>query len=204
MQLPKLTTLISLTTFAAFAGLACGQEPSPPKSDQAPREELTIDVYSFRTFERDGGAIQEMDFARWLHDLREGKRGDDPSRPRVFHRAFALSDAPLTLKAAASESKGSAYIAIEGTVTPMADNRAKVDFTKLGALTLPPAQAGEDRQPVATSLTIQEGQWRVLRLPLVQASSEGRFWNLETIVRLHLEKPSETSSGKSPYEVMEE
>lgn len=204
MKPHKLLTLIKVAVFAAATGLACGQEPSPPKSTPQLREELTIDVYSFRVFEQDATELQQSDFARWLHDLKEGKRTDDPSRPRVFHKAFALSDVPLTLKAIAQEPNGFTFIAIEGTATPLAGNRTEVDFSKLGPLTLSAVKDSEERPPVATSLTIQEGQWRVLRLPLVQEKTEGRFWHLETIVALHLAKSSETSSGKSPYEVMGE
>ena len=202
MKPNKLLTLIKVTAFAAATGLACGQEPSPPKSASQLREELTVDVYSFRVFEQDDTELQRLDFARWLHDLKQGKRTDEALRPRVFHQAFALSDAPLTLHAIAQEPKGFAFIAIEGTATLLEGNRTEVDFSKLGPLTLPAVNDREDRPPVTTSLTIQEGQWRVLRLPLVKEKTEGRLWHLETIVALHLAKPSETSSGKSPYEVM--
>jgi hypothetical protein len=193
MQPPKLTTLISLTTFAAFMGLACGQGAVPTESVTPGQENLTIDVYSAAYRGKQMSEEDRMNFSLWLEQLHQGKGTDtDHLHPRVFHKTFPVRGT-LDIDEVTNPGVGQDAIRIKGNAhtawIPGGSELVNVDFSELGhRVAFQPGGEEADRQPVKTALDIENGQWRVLRLPPILAPSE-QGSTLETVVVLHLERP---------------
>lgn len=173
----------SLITFllaaSSFSGSAFAQPegqlppstaaPSPPQvltsASSAPVEmELVIDVYSARRDQHEN-AGNDKTFARWLQQLRNGDVRYAPRNcPKIFHVRIPVETRQPMNKQFSDGDAGS--VTLQGEAIRLEGDRIRIHFSSLGRSGAKPLGDDEkDQQPVSTSLVMQAGQTRVLRLP---------------------------------------
>ncbi|MBV9999578.1 MAG: hypothetical protein JO015_10750 [Verrucomicrobia bacterium] len=161
-------------TGSAFAQLEGQLPPStaappPPQvlASAAPAPvavELVIDVYSARHDQNENAGNGKV-FARWLQQLRKGDGRYAPRNcPKLFHGRMPVEARQQINKQLPDGDAGS--VTIQGEAIRLEGERIRVHFSSLGRPGAKPLGDDEkDQQPVSTSLVMQAGQTRVLRLP---------------------------------------
>ena len=112
--------------------------------------------------------ISENEFGFGISSLKKGQEPDGAWLPKVIHIERALSEKDFDI-AEQGDANGQKVV-VQGHISRQADGALKMAFSELGR---PPAYSG------ATELTLEPGERRVLRLPIIsQPDGQG---HLETV-----------------------